>query len=133
MSMKYSPKRLRPVPDKNIADIRLEWDRIAKLRQDQIGHGLDLSYSHVLEPTLLDFTAGCDCTSVLDVGCGVGILTARLAETSKNVVGIDISGASIALARKDVLSTGNPRFFETSVEAFAGEFQERFSVIVANM
>jgi ubiquinone/menaquinone biosynthesis C-methylase UbiE len=36
---------------------------------------------------------------VLDVGCGTGLMTARLAGSGRNALGIDFSGAMIARAR----------------------------------
>ncbi len=125
--------RLRPVIGKQMADIRREWDQIAKLRLDQISEGRDVSYSHVLEPTILRLIQSCNRTAVLDVGCGVGVLTARLAEISQNVVGIDISAESIHLAKEHGQCKGNLRFSASSVEVFASHAQERFSAIVTNM
>ena len=122
----------RAVSSKHMADIRREWDRIAKLRFDQIVHGRDLSYSSVLEPTVLELIGKCDRSSVLDVGCGVGILTARLAEVSGDVIGIDISGESIALAEQHQ-TRKNLHFVTTSVETFARDSRARFTVVVANM
>lgn len=40
------------------------------------------------------------CGSALDVGCGEGVLTPRLAERSTRAVGIDVSPGMIAIARE---------------------------------
>jgi SAM-dependent methyltransferase len=56
-----------------------------------------------------------------------------MAERCQSVVGIDLSGESIALAQARTPSMPNLRFFATSLEAFASRTEERFSIIVANM
>ena len=131
--MSYLPSDFRPVTSKHMSDIQREWDRIASLRLDQITQGRDVSYCHVLEPTMLDLVQDCDRTSVLDMGCGVGILTTKLAEVSGRVIGIDISGESIGLARQHASKSSNVAFSAISIEDFATGAEERFTLITANM
>ena len=132
--MKQSTSQLRPVLGKSMTDLRREWDQVAELRLDQIEHGRDLSFSYVLEPAILGLVDECDRSSVLDIGCGIGILTCRLAEISEEVLGVDFSAESIRLAKKRPESRRhNLQFLDTSVEALAERPSKRFSVIVANM
>lgn len=68
-----------------------------------------------------------DATSVLDVGCGIGILTTFYAQQHPNctVLGVDRSPASIDLARQrgQTLGLTNLRFdcLDVDQQAFAGE------------
>ena len=42
-----------------------------------------------------------NCSCVLDVGCGQGLLTRKLAQRCKNAVGIDLSCDALAIARAE--------------------------------
>ena len=128
-----SPFESWPVTGKRESDIRLEWDRIASLRLAQISEGRDISFSCVLQPAILDLIQDKDRTTVLDVGCGVGVLTARVAATSHEVTGIDISCESIDLAKRHFSGMTNLRFLAMSVEEFAAHSSERFTLVTANM
>ena len=68
--------------------------------------------------------------SVLDLGCGDGVLTARLADrvSSGLVIGIDSSPSMIAAARK--LARPNLRFEMLDINEFA--FRDRFDLIFSN-
>jgi SAM-dependent methyltransferase len=47
---------------------------------------------------------GCPTGTVIDVGCGSGVLALALVETGYNVIGVDVSEAMVALARTRVPS-----------------------------
>ncbi|MDT7539575.1 MAG: hypothetical protein QOI82_3160 [Actinomycetota bacterium] len=55
----------------------------------------NIHYHPVIERALSD-----DCQSVLDVGCGEGVLTRQLRRRVPEVVGIDVDEASIRLAER---------------------------------
>ena len=111
-----------------------EWDRLAQLRCEQIESGKDLSFANVLLPMVMRLSQDLDHSNVLDVGCGVGFVTREIARRSQNVVGIDISKASIEHARKRTGSIRNVQFFHSSVEQFSvGQEQESFTCAVSNM
>lgn len=109
-----------------------EWDALAESRLDQLVRGQDVSFSHILSPTIQRLLGEDDGDSLLDVGCGIGFLTAQLAQKFGRVVAIDPSVHSIELARIFAKSQGNIRFEPVSVEEFSSE-DDRFSVIMANM
>lgn len=125
---------MRRVWNKTQAEIAHEWDRIAVYRSDQIRSGKDISYEHVLIPSVLDVIEACDRSKVLDVGCGCGFLTTRLAESAQQVTGIDISSKSIQLAKTNCRESNNIDFTEGAIEDFRLEYVGNpFSLAVANM
>lgn len=126
--------KLRPVLEKSVDDLRTEWDRIALVRQQQMASGQDLSYRHVLLPTILELLRGCDLTGVLDAGCGTGEPTKALAAISEQVVGVDISSRSIEIARAGRHELSNVAFYASLVEDFAQQWTgSSFTTAVANM
>jgi SAM-dependent methyltransferase len=124
---------MRRVWNKTQAEITHEWDRIAVHRSDQIRSGKDISYEHVLIPSILELINGCDWASALDVGCGCGFLTARLAESAGHVTGIDISSRSVELAKRNCQQSSNIGFIEGAIEDLRSEDFGPFSLAVANM
>lgn len=74
--------------------------------------------AHALQPWL-EMPAG---ARVLEIGCGVGRWTRRLARTGANVVGFDLSARMIADARRRAEADGvaaNCRFFVSDVADFS--------------
>jgi len=119
---------------KTQAEMEIEWDKIAQLRHEQISNGRDLSYRYILMPSIKRMLTGCDCTRVLDLGCGTGELTKELSEISAEVVAIDPSPRSIEIARQVCSKSRNVSFHTTMVETFAQEWTgKRFTIAVANM
>lgn len=121
------PVSLRSRTSKAIAQ---EWDDISEVRWRQIESGSDHSATKVLAPAVLRLLKRT--SSVLDVGCGTGWLTARMARQAQMLVGIDISGESINLARRKV-ENRKISFINASVGCYARTERECFSAAVANM
>lgn len=85
------------MPDAHLMDaerIRQDFDEIARLAD---GHGYDTDHHDSFLLSLVPQEAG----SVLDMGCGLGRLTATLANGTREVVGVDLSPEMIARARQN--------------------------------
>jgi trans-aconitate 2-methyltransferase len=54
----------------------------------------------IIEPSLLDVLAPRAGQRILDLGCGTGQLTARIAEAGAEAIGIDVAADKIELARR---------------------------------
>jgi SAM-dependent methyltransferase len=55
---------------------------------------------------------------VLELGCGTGRVAIRLAQDGVEVVGLDLSGAMLAVAREKSVGIGNLRWVEGDMRAF---------------
>lgn len=125
---------MRPVTNKDQAAIVKEWDAIAGLRAEQIETGRDLSFRSVLTPCILELSSHSDLSHVIDIGCGSGLLTSKIAEKATRVVGIDVSTVSIEIARRSHGHPANVVFLSSSVEDYARKHRRRlFSLAIANM
>jgi len=69
--------------------------------------------------------------SVLDVGCGGGILSDSMARKGAQVTGIDLSTKALRVAQLHALEAGTPNvnYREVSAEALAAEMPGRFDVV----
>ena len=119
------------VEEKPVATIVAEWDALAPLRYAQITTGRDLTYNYVLLPTITRLVGSRRIDAVLDAGCGVGVLTGRLAEAADRVVGVDPSEISIGIARTHFGHVAE--FYSATLEVFSTTNAEAFDVVVANM
>jgi 2-polyprenyl-6-hydroxyphenyl methylase/3-demethylubiquinone-9 3-methyltransferase len=89
---------------------------------------------HQINPLRLEWIdglAGLSSKTVLDVGCGGGILSDSMARKGANVTGIDLSTKALRVARLHALEvqTANLDFREVSVEALAAEQPDSFDVV----
>jgi 2-polyprenyl-6-hydroxyphenyl methylase / 3-demethylubiquinone-9 3-methyltransferase len=68
--------------------------------------------------------------TVLDVGCGAGLLSEALARQQAQVVGIDPSEALIQVARKHAKAQNlSIQYIATETEAFLQKSSEKFSIV----
>jgi len=78
---------------------------------------------HELNPARLSFIrerASLDGATVIDVGCGGGILSEAMAGAGARVTGLDIAPAALAVARLHLMESGaNVDYHESTVEAWA--------------
>jgi SAM-dependent methyltransferase len=114
---------IRPCPPKNNADLAREWDGLAEERHRQIASGEDLSFHHVVSPMAHGLLHDADRTIVLDIGSGTGEFTHQLARSSRQVVAVEPSHASMAVARRVCQSAANVRYIEAPLEEAAGLLQ----------
>jgi len=88
---------------------------------------------HIINPVRLAYVAGrarLEGSTVIDVGCGGGILSEALAQAGARVTGIDASGAAIDAAVDHARGNNlDIRYFTATAEAFAADRGERFDVL----
>jgi 2-polyprenyl-6-hydroxyphenyl methylase/3-demethylubiquinone-9 3-methyltransferase len=89
---------------------------------------------HEINPLRLDWIdslAALPGKTVLDIGCGGGILAESMARRAKQVTGIDLAGKPLGVARLHALETGveNVQYREISAEALATEQPGAFDAV----
>ncbi|WP_328617190.1 class I SAM-dependent methyltransferase [Amycolatopsis sp. NBC_00355] len=121
-----------PIATPSLATIAKEWDELAPVRDIQIADGRDVSFSHILAPRLTSWIQEHRPSRLVDVGCGTGRLTELLAVHVPHVVGIDISGESIRIARERCANE-DIGFVHSTIEAYAESHTREFDFAIANM
>jgi 2-polyprenyl-3-methyl-5-hydroxy-6-metoxy-1,4-benzoquinol methylase len=71
-----------------------------------------------------------NCNAILDVGCGTGELTKKLASYSKEIIGIDVSENMIREAEKRN-NEENITYLKISVERYFEETDKTFDIIIS--
>ena len=94
----------------------------------------DFKPLHLLNPTRLGYIEkgvnGLFGKSVVDVGCGGGILAESMAKQGAQVIGLDLATASLQVARLHALETKiEVTYHEIAVETFAARHKEQFDVV----
>ncbi|MFM7254973.1 MAG: bifunctional 2-polyprenyl-6-hydroxyphenol methylase/3-demethylubiquinol 3-O-methyltransferase UbiG [Betaproteobacteria bacterium] len=88
---------------------------------------------HDINPLRLDWIDQCvglSGKSVLDVGCGGGILSESMARRGASVTGIDLATRPLQVARLHQLESGvHVRYLEHSAEALAEEEPQAYEVV----
>lgn len=101
---------------KNIAK---HWDIIQESRRDinARAHGLD---------TLL---ASCKAKKIIELGCGTGLLLAKLASRGYQCTGVDIDRSMLAVARNKLTDRSIPiRYLNRDIKTL--DLQERFDAVI---
>jgi len=109
-----------------------KWNDFSSSRLEQLISGVDISYKEVLEPAIkssLESTK--KITRILDLGCGVGVLTKYYSKIASEVVGIDPAAVSIKNAAEYCDGVKNIKFVNSYMEDYNSE--EKFDVIISNM
>jgi ubiquinone/menaquinone biosynthesis C-methylase UbiE len=123
--------KFQKVEDVQISDVAKIWDALAPVRYHDIDSGNDRSYTEVLLPLLEEFSAKTSGSKLVDAGCGVGFGSKVAARYFKTVDAIDLSKASIALA-KTKNSAPNIRYLHSSVEDFSKE-HNGYDALISSM
>ena len=80
--------------------------------------------------TYINERAGLKNQSVVDVGCGGGLLTEGMARMGACVTGIDISAVSLTCARQHCMRSGLPIQYDmSSPEEYAARMKHQFDII----
>ena len=118
------------------------WERHARWWQEGFTQGADREYEEQILPLVDAHLAGC--AGVLEVGCGEGQVSRRVAALGAAVVGVDASSAQLAEARR---RGGGPRYvrgraeqlpfpagcFDAVVVSLVVEHVEPFEPVVAEI
>lgn len=71
-----------------------------------------------------------ECSEVVDIGCGGGILTESLAMAGARATGIDIAARALDVARLHGQETGVvAEYVEATAEAYAGQHPGEFDIV----
>jgi 2-polyprenyl-6-hydroxyphenyl methylase/3-demethylubiquinone-9 3-methyltransferase len=99
------------------------WDRDSEFRPLHDINPLRLGW--------IDEVAGLRGKSVLDVGCGGGILAESMAQRAAHVTGIDLAAKPLGVARLHALESGvrNVDYREVAAEALADEMPASFDIV----
>jgi 2-polyprenyl-3-methyl-5-hydroxy-6-metoxy-1,4-benzoquinol methylase len=122
----------RTVKSKPFSEITSEWDSLATTRYHQISSDIDITYNYLLRPTIIKLVKEYQPHTILDAGCGVGVLTADLSYFVKKVVGVDPSPRSINLA-EEAAGSRNIEFHVDTIEALALKTDTIYDAVIANM
>ncbi|MDY0281229.1 MAG: class I SAM-dependent methyltransferase [Salinivirgaceae bacterium] len=82
------------------------WDKAGDARRQQIESGSDLTFCKVFVPYYVELVVRLKPASLLEVGCGTGHLSARLAEYVPTVVAIEPSHGMYEIALQTLANRG---------------------------
>jgi SAM-dependent methyltransferase len=111
--------------------IASEWDVLAPIRFQQITSGEDITYHHILVPSVLGLIPRLPGAVALDAGCGIGYLTNLLADHAARVVGVDASAESIDIARAHFGTRAH--FVQETLESHSAKNTGTYDLVIANM
>lgn len=122
----------QPLPDNvDISEVE-KFNAIASTWWELEG---DFKPLHVINPVRLSYilerTNGLATKSVLDIGCGGGILAESMARLAGNVVGIDMAQESLNVAKLHALDSGvtNVKYHQVQAEVYCEENANAFDVV----
>ena len=90
---------------------------------------------HEINPLRLNYIeelAGMEGKTVVDVGCGGGILSESMAASGANVTGIDLSEKALKVAKLHLLESGQQADYrKITVESLAQEKPQHFDIVTS--
>jgi len=95
----------------------LRFDRLYRLCHDPYSV-LNLPYELRKQDVILQFVSKKLHTNVLDIGCGTGIITKRLAPYCQHILGVDFSSKAISIAKMYCKDCDNISFVVTDIRKF---------------
>ena len=104
------------------------WGNVAGWYNQLLEDNEDTYQEKVIKPNLLRILAPKKGEEILDVGCGQGYFSRVLAQAGAKVLGVDIGGELIKLAKK--FSGPNEKYLVLSAERLLGFVNNRFDAIV---
>ncbi|MEJ2603208.1 MAG: bifunctional 2-polyprenyl-6-hydroxyphenol methylase/3-demethylubiquinol 3-O-methyltransferase UbiG [Gammaproteobacteria bacterium] len=111
------------------AEIR-KFEAMAESWWDPLGDFAPLHRMNPLRLGYIDARAPLAGRSVLDIGCGGGILSEAMAAAGATVTGIDLAAGPLAIARRHASESGvEVEYLETSAEALAAERAGAYDIV----
>jgi ubiquinone/menaquinone biosynthesis C-methylase UbiE len=111
-----------------------EWDKAAEWWDAGVGDSGAWHQQHEIDPALLKMIGNVKNKKILEIGCGNGYLSRKLAKTGAKVTASDLAKKFIEIAEKKELS--NPLGIEYIVRDAAylnGLNDKSFDIVIANM
>ena len=119
----------RDVPDRaSDAYLEMQFDNTAQAFDSKMIGGLDYSIPETTGRSLTALAIPAGSLAVLDAGCGTGLCGPYLAPFSKHLVGVDLSGKSLALAAEKHVYD---ELVKTEIVAYLTATATRFDLLVA--
>ena len=116
--------------------MRNPWDENALQRHKQIVSGLDLTFSKLMVPEIIRIIkgiTGSKNSSIIEIGCGTGVLTQLISHEVMKIVGIDLSEEACKIARDFNNGSENVTIIEAKIEDLKPSFIGSFNIAVAHM
>ena len=119
-----------PIDDNVDRDEIAKFEKLASRWWDPNSEFKPLHDINPLRARWIDEHADVNGKSVLDVGCGGGLLCEALAHRGATVTGIDMGEAPLSVARLHQLESGvEVDYLQSTAEALAEQQQETFEVV----
>lgn len=112
------------------------WDKNALHRHNQVIAGKDLTFSKLMAPAfvkILSEIPDINLKSVIEIGCGTGILIHTISGLVSHVVGIDFSPQACDIAEKYTIKDENVKILRDNIECFNKNFHDAFDIALAHM
>ena len=110
-----------------------EVDKFSRLAKNWWNPNGELKTLHQVNPLRLKFIqkyTDLDSKSIIDIGCGGGILTESLTTTNNSVSGLDASCEAITIAKEHAKQNNlNIRYINSTIEDFVAIENKEFDVI----
>jgi 2-polyprenyl-6-hydroxyphenyl methylase/3-demethylubiquinone-9 3-methyltransferase len=123
----------KEVQDDSLNVDPLELEKFSQLAHRWWDHNSEFKPLHDINPLRLNYIdshAHLAGKTVLDVGCGGGILSESMAERGANVTGIDLGDKALKVAKLHLFESGNKvNYRKIDVEALAAEQPHHYDVV----
>jgi 2-polyprenyl-3-methyl-5-hydroxy-6-metoxy-1,4-benzoquinol methylase len=106
------------------------WNKAAEVRRQQIESGVDITFCSVFIPYFEEIVNQLNPSTILEVGCGTGHLSAKLASKERKIQAIDTS-KNMCLLASQILNSKFVKLKKCSIEDFTST--EKFDLILSHM
>ena len=111
----------------------LELEKFSQLAHRWWDPNSEFKPLHEINPLRMDYIddlAGLEGKTILDVGCGGGILSEGMATRGANVTGIDLSDKALKVAKLHLLESGHQvDYRKITVESLASEQPQHYDIV----